>query len=130
MQRKESILAQRLKFLRESRSITTYELSKKSGITETTLKAYENGLIRSPSVDNIIILCECFNCTADYLLGLKDSIELSAGALEIARIYDSMKDYEQSWSLLLMEAIWEKMESLRRQKHLDPKFLANVLNAR
>ena len=129
MEKDRTVFGARLRLLRGNLGISIYELSKKTTISAGTLRRYEDGEIASPTIKHIIELCRYFNCTADFIIGLKDNTELSPSAIEVAKIFDSMKSYEQSWCLLLVEAVSEKMTSLRRQKLLSTDFLSNVQNS-
>ena len=63
--------AERLKELRNEKGLTQKQLSKETGIAQSTLSMYEVGT-NSPRLDLIIILCRYFNVTSDYLIGLVD----------------------------------------------------------
>lgn len=63
--------AERLKDLREESNLTQYELSKQVGISTACISRWEKGL-RVPNIDSIIILCQFFSCSSDYLIGLED----------------------------------------------------------
>lgn len=65
----------RLKQIRLLRGLTQCALSKKTGLPKASLSYYESAPHkRSPSFDNIIILCEALNVTSDYLLGLSETL--------------------------------------------------------
>ena len=66
--------AERLKELREEKNLTQYELSKKVNISTACINRWEKNL-RVPNIDSIIILCQFFGCSADYLIGLEDAQE-------------------------------------------------------
>ena len=63
--------AERLKELRIENNLTISELSQKTGISIACISRWEKSL-RVPNIDSIIILCNLFNCTADYLIGLEN----------------------------------------------------------
>lgn len=63
--------AERLKELREEKNLTQYELSKKVNISAACINRWEKNL-RITNIDSIIILCQFFGCSSDYLIGLED----------------------------------------------------------
>ena len=63
--------AERLKELREERNLTQYELSKKLNISTACINRWEKNL-GVPNIDSIIILCQFFGCSSDYLIGLEN----------------------------------------------------------
>lgn len=64
-------LAQRVRELRNEKGLTIYALSKLTNISDSSISRWENGQsdIRG---EQIITLCEFFDVTAGYLLGLED----------------------------------------------------------
>ncbi|MBO5394466.1 MAG: helix-turn-helix transcriptional regulator [Clostridia bacterium] len=63
--------AKRLKELREEKGFSKTKLAKELNTTEANICRWENGT-RSPNIDSIILLCQYFKCTSDYLIGLTD----------------------------------------------------------
>lgn len=63
--------AERLKELRENKNISQTSLAKELNISDACINRWEKG-IRTPNIDSIILLCNYFGCTADYLIGLED----------------------------------------------------------
>ena len=59
---------ERLKDLLTTRGITQHELSQKTKISESIISYWINGK-KQPTADNIILVADFFNVTADYLLG-------------------------------------------------------------
>lgn len=62
------IFAKRLKFLREKSELSQKEVAQKIHSTEASIYNYENGT-RTPSIDTLKELSDCFGVTADYLIG-------------------------------------------------------------
>ena len=60
---------ERLKELREERGLSKSGLAKLLGKEPKTICRWEDGE-KDLGADNIILLCQFFNCSADYLLGL------------------------------------------------------------
>lgn len=63
--------AERLKELRNEKDISQNELAKQLNISVACINRWENNL-RTPNIDSLILLCEFFSCSADYLIGLED----------------------------------------------------------
>lgn len=64
----------RIKILRLRNKMTQEELAKKLGsYTATVISSWERGF-RYPSSINIIKLCNIFNTSADYILGLTKEV--------------------------------------------------------
>ncbi len=62
---------QRLKELREEKKLSQTQLAKLTGISQPSITRWENGE-RVPNIDSIIILCNFFVVSSDYLIGLTD----------------------------------------------------------
>ena len=64
-------LSKRLKELRLEKGLTLKQVSSALNLTLSAYSNYEQG-IREPSVDIIKRICNFFEVSADYLLGLED----------------------------------------------------------
>ena len=62
---------ERLKELRLSKNLTQTQLANETGISQSAINKWELGQ-RKITQEYIIILCEYFNVSADYLLGLTE----------------------------------------------------------
>lgn len=60
--------ANRIRELRTDRDWTQQDLADKIGTTKQAVSQYERG-VRNPDLDTVLILCDIFNVSADYLLG-------------------------------------------------------------
>lgn len=60
--------AERLRELREEKGLTQNQLAK---LMNADINRYERKL-QKPTIDMIIKLCEFFNCSAGYLIGLEN----------------------------------------------------------
>lgn len=67
-----SILARRLKNLREKHGYLQKFVADKLGVRSNTLSGYENGT-RSPDPEMLVELARLYNVTTDYLLGETDN---------------------------------------------------------
>lgn len=56
-----------LVFLRKSLNLSQEELAEKINVTRQAVSKWENGQ-STPDMDTILLLCDCFNVTADQLL--------------------------------------------------------------
>ena len=76
------MVADRIKFLRESNDMTQSELARQLGITRSSVNAWEMG-ISIPSTQYIIELANIFSVSTDYLLlGESTSATISIEGLE------------------------------------------------
>lgn len=63
--------SKRLRDLRTENNLSMKELAKKIDATDAAISNWENN-INEPKISYIIRLCNYFDVSADYLLGLKD----------------------------------------------------------
>ncbi|SEG10077.1 DNA-binding transcriptional regulator, XRE-family HTH domain [Caloramator fervidus] len=66
-----SLFSERLKKLREEKSVSRNELAEELNVSTQTIANYENGN-REPNFDNLIKLADYFKVTTDYLIGRSD----------------------------------------------------------
>jgi len=66
-----STFHERLKEIRKQRKFTQKQVAVGISVTEAQYQKYEYGY-NKPAYDIIIKLCNCFNVSSDYLLGLSD----------------------------------------------------------
>lgn len=57
--------------LMEDKNLSSLALSKILGVNDTTILRWRKGLI-NPTIDKLMVLCDYFGVTADYLLGRED----------------------------------------------------------
>ena len=63
--------SKRLKELRTDNNLSMKDLAKKIDATDAAISNWENN-INEPKISYIIRLCNYFDVSADYVLGLKD----------------------------------------------------------
>ena len=83
------MVADRIKFLREQMQLTQTELSKRLGITRSSVNAWEMG-ISIPSTQYIVELAGIFSVSTDYLLDVDSSATVSIQGLtesDVALVY-------------------------------------------
>ena len=74
------MVADKIKALREQNGYTQSELSKKLGITRSSVNAWEMG-ISIPSTQYVVELAELFKVSTDYILGLSNGGVISTASL-------------------------------------------------
>lgn len=67
----KKVFGQRLKNLRCSRKMTQTDLAAVLSVTKTQISDLENAKTTT-SLEKLVLLCEYFEVSADYLLGLSD----------------------------------------------------------
>lgn len=70
----------RIKRLREQKSMTQAELAKRLGITRASVNGWEMGL-SVPSTQRLVELADIFDVSIDFLLGRKNSSSVSVTGL-------------------------------------------------
>ena len=66
-----TVFSQRLKELRLEKGLSLRALAKRLDIPYSTYTHYERGE-REPPLDVLVLICDLFNVSADYLLGRVD----------------------------------------------------------
>jgi transcriptional regulator with XRE-family HTH domain len=64
------LYAIRIKELRKESNLTLTALAKKLGVSHVAIFKWENGTSQ-PNIQSIAMMCNLFNVTSDYLLGLE-----------------------------------------------------------
>ena len=83
--------SERIKSLRKNRHLSQDELAKLLNVTKQTISQYERG-IRKPDVLTIEALCDIFNVSSDYLLGLADVTVRLVGQSDLMKLDTSQYD--------------------------------------
>lgn len=84
------MVADRIRFLRERMQLTQTELSKKLGITRSSVNAWEMG-ISIPFTQYIVELADIFSVSTDYLLNVNSTSTISVRGLterDVALVYE------------------------------------------
>ena len=74
------LLGLRLKTLRQEKGLTQQQLAEKLNVVKASVSGYEQSSIH-PSAEVLIQICKYFNVSADYLLGLSDTVEFKMSPL-------------------------------------------------
>ena len=72
---------ERITQIRELNQMTQADLSKKLGITKSSVNEWEMG-VSIPSTQELIALASLFKVSADYILGQEDNARANIGHLE------------------------------------------------
>ena len=92
----------RLKTLRQGKDLTQKQLADKLDVVKSSVSGYEQNTIY-PSVEVLIKLCKYFDVSADYLLGLSDTMEFKMSHLTDEQITIVMNIINQFERLLYSE---------------------------
>ena len=63
-------LGDRLRNAREERDLKQMDVARQTGISNKVLSSYERN-ISLPTIDNLILLCNCYQISSDELLGIQ-----------------------------------------------------------
>ena len=86
------LFSKRLKSLRDARNLSQKEFAALLEINPVTLSHYENGK-REPDLSRLVMLCSKLSVSADYLLGLSDS--MSAASTSSIDFSDAFHEFRQ-----------------------------------
>ena len=98
----------RLKALRREKGLTQSQLADKLNIVKASVSGYEQSAIY-PSIEVLIQVCKYFDVSADYMLGLSDTMEFNMSQLteeQTAIIMGIITQFERLNSLSL--TTWEQ----------------------
>ncbi|MCL2223536.1 MAG: helix-turn-helix domain-containing protein [Defluviitaleaceae bacterium] len=87
----------RLKGIRQERGLTQTQLADKLGIVKATVSSYEQTL-NYPSIETFIKLCNFFDVSADFMLGLSDDMDIKMSHLtdeQISLIMSLINQFER-----------------------------------
>ena len=79
------MIAERIKMLRENKQLSQSDLSKRLGITRSSINAWEMG-ISTPSTTYLVELSQIFHVSLDYLLGLDKNVSLDITGLDTEQV--------------------------------------------
>ena len=68
------VYIKRIRDLREDHDKTQQEIADILGTSQTMYARYERGANEMP-IRHLIVLCKYYNVSADYILGLKDTMK-------------------------------------------------------
>ncbi len=74
------MLNQRIRLLRQTRSMSQVELANRLGVTKQSVSNWENDNIQ-PSIEMLMKLSSVFSVSTDYMLGIEDGEYLDVSGL-------------------------------------------------
>lgn len=86
------MIGERLKKLREEKGLSQSKLAEELGFKSSTIGKYEIDQ-REPNFNTLVRICNYFNCTTDYLLGVSDSKQNNHSSYSISGLggFDNSK---------------------------------------
>lgn len=88
---KMSVFATRLKHLRQLKSKTQADCAKAFNVTAVAYGAWERGE-REPSIEKIVQICQYFNTSSDWLLGVK--IDTDKEQADLKRYREAVEQFD------------------------------------
>ena len=91
----------KLRALRMEKKLTQNDLAARLGIVGASVSSYEKNK-QYPSVEVLIQLCQTFDVSADYLLGLSDDKNFNTSTLteeQLQIVLRLINEFEQSYVL-------------------------------
>ncbi|MCL2343500.1 MAG: helix-turn-helix domain-containing protein [Firmicutes bacterium] len=70
------MFTERFVSLLQERKVSSYKLTKDTGLPNGTISKWRNG-IQYPSIESLVRLADYFNVSTDYLLGRTDKPEVN-----------------------------------------------------
>ncbi|TGY90893.1 XRE family transcriptional regulator, partial [Petralouisia muris] len=58
--------------LLQEKNLTAYKVAKETSISQGLMNEYKNG-IKLPTLQNVVKIADCLDCSIDYLLGRTDN---------------------------------------------------------
>jgi transcriptional regulator with XRE-family HTH domain len=112
---RSDVFADRLRVAREYRGLTQGELAQKTGLQPSAVSHFETG-VRKPSFDNLRLLADKLDVTTDYLLGRVDEFKALAGADELHRHYNALKESDRKFADELITHLASKARTRGAEK--------------
>ena len=95
-----SEMGDRIRSLRKKFGMTQKELADKLGVTKTIVNRYESGTIKNIKRSSIEIMCNLFNTSASYLLGIE---ELEDSLAKETKLIEQIQDVYGKEAVELLE---------------------------
>ena len=89
---------EKLRALRLKQGMTQQQLADRIDLVKASISAYEQSA-KYPSLEVLIKICEVFDVSADYMLGLSDDMKLQKSELtdeQMALVRSLIRELEQS----------------------------------
>ena len=115
--RRKRETGERVKSRREELGYTRADLSKLTGISDSTIAFIEQGR-SAPNLETLILLCEGLQHSADYIIGLRDrnydDVMRDSKTAHIVRVFLKFSKRHKDEVLWFIEAVSERI-----RKHGD-----------
>ena len=124
-------IGKKIRELRLEKNLTQIMLARKLNIANNTISQYENGLTH-PALETVVAIAGLFDVSADYLLGIDDSLEHARKKfLKHEKLLNELNDGELSAVLTYIKAlivarkimpaspiqkIWREMDEEQREE--------------
>lgn len=96
----------RIRELRQAKSLNQEQLAEKIGLTKQAISQYERG-DRKPSMDVLEALCDFFNVSSDYLLGKDDVTLRFVNSDDLLKLEDKSGYYVDAETAKIAQEIFE-----------------------
>jgi transcriptional regulator with XRE-family HTH domain len=103
----ENAFKTRLVEARSLRGISQVDLSRKTGIPQSSFSQFETGA-RKPSFDNLRTIAKALDVSTDYLMGRTESPGLPVEADELYRHGQKLNDENRALALNFMKMLEER----------------------
>ncbi|MCG7409175.1 helix-turn-helix domain-containing protein [Paenibacillus sp. ACRRX] len=100
-------IGEKLRNIRHAQGLTSTELSKRSGVTQSTISDIENDN-RSPQIDTLIKLCKALSINISALLTVEEMIEntpsLRENETEFIRLFHEINESQKEALVSLLHS--------------------------
>lgn len=107
-----SEMGDRIRSLRKKFGMTQKELADKLGVTKTIVNRYESGTIKNIKRSSIEIMCNLFNTSASYLLGIE---ELEDSLAKETKLIEQIQEFYGKEAVDLLE-LFTRLNEAGKQK--------------
>ncbi len=113
------MLADNLRFLRKSFKLTQQEVADILGIDRSTYTFYEAGK-STPTKENMVKLCDIYNVTVGYLLGVEKNcpeLKMANRSDNVVENLDGLKEISRNEKFIIMA--YRSLDSENKEKFID-----------
>ena len=112
-QRRKIDTGERVRARREELGYTRADLAKLTGISESTISFIEQGR-SAPNLETLTLVCEGLQCSADYVIGLRDrnydDVMRDAKTAHVVRMFLKFSKRHKDEALWFIEALAERIK--------------------
>ena len=102
-------IARRIKEIRESKSMTQFDLSNACGLIQSTISKYETGDI-AIDLMSLIKICEGLGCSIDYLLGRDSDFDTTSIRGKLLNEFGKLSEPGQELMVTMIEIMNKQKE--------------------